>query len=85
MKVSGDLDHDGDLDILIKPYNHKTPRIDILLNGGGNLAGKVEWQIPFDGSDLSEWQKYRTTIAPNYHKDRRWIIDDRPPHRFTRK
>jgi len=28
----GDLDGDGDLDILMKPYGHKTPRIDILLN-----------------------------------------------------
>jgi len=34
-----DIDRDGDLDILLKPYNHKTPRIDILLNGGGNIAG----------------------------------------------
>ena len=49
----GDLDGDGDLDILLKPYNHKTPRMDILLNGGENAAG---WQILFDGSDLSKWQ-----------------------------
>ena len=35
----GDLDGDGDLDILLKPYNHKTPRIDILLNSDGNAAG----------------------------------------------
>ena len=34
-----DIDQDGDLDILLKPYNHKTPRMDILLNGGGNVAG----------------------------------------------
>ena len=27
-----DLDGDGDLDILMKPYNHNSPRIDILLN-----------------------------------------------------
>lgn len=27
-----DLDGDGDLDILMKPYNHRAPRIDILLN-----------------------------------------------------
>jgi hypothetical protein len=52
----GDLDGDGDLDILMKPYNHKTPRMDILLNGGGNLAGKTEWQVLFDGSDLGNWQ-----------------------------
>ncbi|HUT45372.1 MAG TPA: DUF1080 domain-containing protein [Sedimentisphaerales bacterium] len=55
-----DIDHDGDLDILLKPYNHKTPRMDILLNGGGNVVGsggeKSRWQILFDGSDLSKWQ-----------------------------
>ncbi|MFZ5833634.1 MAG: FG-GAP repeat domain-containing protein [Planctomycetota bacterium] len=27
-----DLDGDQDLDILMKPYNHRTPRIDVLLN-----------------------------------------------------
>jgi len=56
----GDLDGDGDLDILLKPYNHKTPRMDILLNGGGNVVGsggeKSRWQVLFDGSDLSKWQ-----------------------------
>jgi len=51
-----DLDGDGDLDILMKPYNHKTPRIDILLNGGGNLAGKTGWRVLFDGSNLNKWQ-----------------------------
>ncbi len=30
----GDFDGDGDLDILLKPYHHKAPRIDILLNAG---------------------------------------------------
>jgi len=29
-----DLDGDGDLDILMKPYNHNSPRIDVLLNSG---------------------------------------------------
>jgi len=28
----GDLDGDGDLDILMKPYHHKTPGVDVLLN-----------------------------------------------------
>jgi hypothetical protein len=27
-----DLDGDGDLDILVKPYNHNAPRVDVLLN-----------------------------------------------------
>ncbi|MBN1421202.1 MAG: VCBS repeat-containing protein [Planctomycetes bacterium] len=31
----GDFDGDGDLDVLMKPYNHNSPRIDILLNPGG--------------------------------------------------
>ena len=44
-----DLDGDGDMDILMKPYNHKTPRIDVLLNCGS-------WQVLFDGTDLSKWQ-----------------------------
>ena len=29
-----DLDGDGDPDILMKPYHHKTPRLDVLLNPG---------------------------------------------------
>jgi len=30
----GDLDGDGDLDILMKPYSHNAPRVDVLLNSG---------------------------------------------------
>lgn len=30
----GDLDGDGDMDILGKPYNWDTPRVDVWLNGG---------------------------------------------------
>ncbi|MCJ7674045.1 MAG: VCBS repeat-containing protein [Sedimentisphaerales bacterium] len=30
----GDLDGDGDLDILMKPYSHNAPRVDVLLNAG---------------------------------------------------
>lgn len=33
----GDLDGDGDMDILGKPYNWKTPRLDIWLNNGPGL------------------------------------------------
>ena len=29
-----DLDGDGDLDIVSKPYNFETPRLDVWLNGG---------------------------------------------------
>lgn len=55
----GDLDGDGDLDILMKPYNHKTPRIDILLNNGTGTTGSTAeggWKVLFDGADLSQWQ-----------------------------
>jgi hypothetical protein len=56
----GDLDGDGDLDILMKPYSHNTPRIDVLLNGGRSAAGPAVaeggWQVLFDGTDLSQWQ-----------------------------
>jgi len=34
----GDLDGDGDLDILLKPYHHNSPRLDILLNAGPSAA-----------------------------------------------
>lgn len=64
-----DLDGDGDLDILMKPYNHKTPRIDILLNGGTRDTGG--WQVLFNGTDLSQWRD-AAGGAPNPN----WIIDD---------
>ena len=35
----GDLDGDGDLDILLKPYHHNCPRLDILLNAGPQTRG----------------------------------------------
>lgn len=52
----GDLDGDGDLDILMKPYNHNSPRVDVLLNNGTDKAKKGRWRILFDGTDLSNWQ-----------------------------
>jgi len=78
-----DLDGDGDLDILMKPYSHNTPRIDILLNGGTRMAGSGAaedgWQVLFDGTDLSQWQD-TAGGAPNPN----WVIEDgaltrRPP------
>jgi len=65
-----DLDGDGDLDILMKPYNHKTPRLDILLNGGRNVADKTGWQILFDGSDLDKWQN-----AVGGKPSKGWVIE----------
>jgi hypothetical protein len=32
-----DLDGDGDLDILMKPYNHATPALNILINEGAGV------------------------------------------------
>lgn len=36
---AADLDGDGDIDILGKPYNWRTPRLDIWLNGGAAFGG----------------------------------------------
>lgn len=35
-----DLDGDGDLDILMKPYNHLTPALNILIQEGGPLRAR---------------------------------------------
>ena len=37
---SDNLDGDGDLDLLNKPYNWDTPRVDVWLNNGTRVAGK---------------------------------------------
>lgn len=62
----GDLDGDGDLDILLKPYNHKTPRIDVLLNSG---AG---WRYLFNGKDLTGFQN-----AGGGKPSDKWVAKDR--------
>jgi hypothetical protein len=50
----GDLDGDGDLDILMKPYSHNTPRMDILLNNGTRTAGASRASSPrFEGGTPS--------------------------------
>ncbi len=51
-----DLDCDGDLDILVKPYNHNSPRLDVLLNSDET------WEVLFDGSNLDKWRKTRWVI-----------------------
>lgn len=40
----GDLDGDGDWDILGKPYNWETPRLDLWLNGGTCTQSLDQWQ-----------------------------------------
>jgi len=62
----GDLDGDGDLDILLKPYNHKTPRIDVLLNSGSG------WRYLFNGKDLAGWQS-----AGGGKPSDKWVAKDR--------
>jgi hypothetical protein len=51
-----DLDGDGDLDILVKPYNHNSPRLDVLLNSDSG------WEVLFDGSNLDKWQESKWVI-----------------------
>jgi hypothetical protein len=68
----GDLDGDGDLDILMKPYNHKAPRVDVLLNSGtGGRAKAGGWRVLFDGKDLNAWQS-----ASGGKPNPNWIIED---------
>lgn len=38
--VVADFDGDGDLDLLNKPYNWDTPRVDVWLNNGGRAGAK---------------------------------------------
>ncbi len=40
----GDFDGDGDLDILVKPYHHKSPRVDILINQGTHRLPLNKWK-----------------------------------------
>ncbi len=46
-----DLDGDGDLDILVKPYHHKSPRIDVLLNNSKKLS-------------LNKWERHHIADLP---------------------
>ena len=40
----GDLNGDGRIDIVVKPYSHRTPRIDVLLNAGTTKLPLDRWQ-----------------------------------------
>jgi len=40
----GDLNGDGRTDIVVKPYSHRTPRIDVLLNAGTRKLPLDRWQ-----------------------------------------
>jgi len=66
-----DLDGDGDLDILMKPYSHKAPRVDVLLNTGTGKASEGQWRVLFDGADLSKWRSDAGGLpSPN------WVIEN---------
>jgi len=39
----GDLDGDGDVDILVKPFRHNYPRVDVLLNSGNAKLSLDPW------------------------------------------
>ena len=47
-----DLDGDGDIDILGKPYNCGTPRLDVWINGGKGFAAGEE--LPFEHMIIDE-------------------------------
>ncbi|MGQ9662807.1 MAG: FG-GAP repeat domain-containing protein [Kiritimatiellia bacterium] len=40
----GDFNGDKRVDILVKPYSHRTPRIDVLLNAGAHESALDRWQ-----------------------------------------
>jgi hypothetical protein len=40
----GDLNGDGRVDIVVKPYSHRTPRIEVLLNAGTKKLPLDRWQ-----------------------------------------
>ena len=50
----GDLDRDGDVDILGKPYNHQTPRLNIWLQQGG---GTPPTPTGTGGGGLDSWSR----------------------------
>ena len=56
----GDLDGDGDLDILVKPFTWDTPRLDIWLNGGSNGTAPTATATTPAGScvPLDVWQTH---------------------------
>ncbi len=56
----------GDLDILLKPYNHNTPRIDILLNSG------TGWRYLFNGQNLAGFQN-----AVGGKPSDKWVAENR--------
>lgn len=49
-----DLDGDGDLDILVKPYQWRTPRVDVLLNGRSAGGPGHQSKLPLD-----RWKRHR--------------------------
>jgi hypothetical protein len=53
-----DLDGDGDLDILAKPYSWATPRVDVFLNGGTGGGSRAS-SLP-----LNKWRRHLIADLP---------------------
>ena len=61
-----DLDGDGDLDLLNKPYNWETPRVDVWLNQGTRPGGKgVGTSLGFPGPAGLQLYSLRAIFAEN--------------------
>jgi sugar phosphate isomerase/epimerase len=61
-----DLDGDGDLDLLNKPYNWDAPRVDIWLNGGTRPGAKgVGTSLTFPGAVGLQLYSLRDIFATN--------------------
>lgn len=68
----GDLDGDGDMDILGKPFNWETPRVDIWLNEGTEACAKLDnWQRHV----IDESRPWRALFIDNADVDGDGLLD----------
>jgi hypothetical protein len=56
----GDLDGDGDVDILAKPYNWRTPRVNVFLNGGTGSGPQRAERLGMD-----RWRRHEIDHLPS--------------------
>lgn len=54
----GDLDGDGDVDLLAKPYGWQTPRVDVFLNQGSGGQNPTPTPTTGGGGSLDNWQTH---------------------------
>ncbi|MHC4538235.1 MAG: FG-GAP repeat domain-containing protein [Planctomycetota bacterium] len=68
---AGDLDGDGDVDILVKPFRHNYPRVDVLLNCGDAKLSLAPWT--YIGVDDKREKRYfglsMADVTGDGHKD----------------